>query len=70
MDSMEVNGTSNMTSSFNFVNPTNTAEDEGRDVKTLAMSYVIFKIGKYSDSKIDKIGHKFKHVLCVYISTK
>ena len=44
MEAMEANGTSNMTSTFNFVNLTNAAEDEGRDVKTLAMSYIIFKI--------------------------
>ena len=62
---MEANGTSNVTYDFYFVNPTNAAEDEGRDVKTLAMSYVIFKIGKSSDSKIGKVGHIFKHVLCV-----
>ena len=43
---MEANRTSNVTYDFYFVNPTNATEDEGRDVKTLAMSYVIFKIGK------------------------
>ena len=45
---MEANGTSNMSSDLHFFTHTDATEDGRRDtnVYTLAMSYMIFKIGK------------------------
>ena len=55
---MEANGTSNMTSDLHFFTHTNATEEEGRypNVFSLAMSYMIFKIGK-SLKIISTIGH-------------
>ena len=57
---METNGTSNMTSDLYFYTHTNATEDEGRDpnVFFLAMSYMIFTIGK-SSRIISTIGNTF-----------
>ena len=57
---MEANGTSNMTSDLDFFTHTNKTEDEVRDVKTLAMSYIVFKIGKYLNMYIN--SNMFKYI--------
>ena len=43
---MEANGISNTTFGSNFITHPYATEQEGQDVKMLAMSYTIFKIGK------------------------
>ena len=55
---MEANGTRNVTSDLYFFTHTNVTEDGRRDqnVFFLAMSYMIFKIGK-SLKIISTIGH-------------